>query len=159
MNSTAQLAATAHLVDEGVLSAKLSSILSRPAGTLVSEKDRADMSQGRQLLVDILAGAKMVSSSPSPAAGVTSQSIRSLGLVLSPLEKLQVACAIDAASDAGIIQVLGEMEQALSRIVAAGAVPERSRDIEITQCFFEILADSLLASLNRSQRLSRQVRA
>ena len=139
--------------EQGVLSARLSSILSRGVGATLSDEDRSEIEAARQLVLDVLGGAQTVANNPAGTSRVTARSIKVLGVALSPLEKLQASCGTGAPSDQAIVELLSEMASALEGLATASSLPDPTQAMRAARYFFEYLSDAILASLNRAQML------
>jgi hypothetical protein len=153
MGTLEEFSTAAQSFDQGVLSARLTSILSRGRGAVLSDEDRARIEDARQLILDVLGGAQTIASDSTGTSRATARSIKTLGVALNPLERLQASFGHGAISDQSIVDLLSDMAAMLESISGAEVLPEPTTAMRTTVCFFEFLSDAILASLNRSQML------
>ena len=151
MSLTYELDATADAFSWGLLAAKVSGILQRPTGFSLGQEEKETLKGALRIITQLLDGAKTLHSGHS-MAGVTSESIKSLGLALTPLQQLQSICGTGATSDENIIALLGSMANALPQVIDSPTLPEKTHESELTATFFSYVADRTLSSLNRSHR-------
>lgn len=149
MSLTYELDTTADAFSWGLLAAKASAILRRPAGAALESDDKETLGRALHMIKQLLNGANTLHSGHS-VSGVTAESIKSLGLALTPLQQLQHICGSGATSDETIIALLGKMATALTHAVDSPSLPNKTHDSELTETFFSFVADRTLSSLNRS---------
>lgn len=153
MRRTLNLSATAATFDRGVLASRLASLVARPTGHAISETDRNDVAAAMVLISELLSGVRGLSNKNS-INGASARGIKSLGLALSPLEKLRNSLGHpDQPTD--VIDVLSAIKRVLSELRHRSSVPARNQELKVTEMFFASLADSLLSSLSRD-RLSQE---
>ncbi len=149
MGLTYELDVTAEAFNWGLLAAKVSTILRRHSGIQLSPDEKNTLRAGLLAIQQLLDGAKTLHSGHS-VSGVTAESIKSLGLALTPLQQLQRLCGKGATSDEGIISLLSSMMTALHYALESSALPDKTPEIHMTEKFFSFVADRTLSSLNRS---------
>lgn len=147
MSLTRQLDSTAQDFKYGLLASKLAALLSRKEGAPLSASDYKDLSLGARCVRDHLHGAEVLYSGSS-IASVTAGSIDSLGLALSPLEKL---LGESTPSDKAIIEILTEIETTLSDIGKLTTLPPPTKSLMLSRRFFSLVADTILSSINRAR--------
>lgn len=158
MGLTYELDVTADAFSWGLLAAKVSTILRRPSGIPLSTDDKDTLRAAHKTIQQLLDGANTLHSGHS-VSGVTSDSIKSLGLALTPLQQLQHLCGKGATSDEQIISLLGSMMTALHVVVESPTLPVQTQEIHLTETFFSFVADRTLSSLNRSHWATSQAAA
>jgi len=150
---TLNLSSTAETFDRGVLASRLASLVARPTGQTISKTDQSDVTAAIVLISELLSGVKGLSSRSS-VSDASARGIKSLGLALSPLEKLRYSLrGPDQPSD--VAEVLSVIKRVLSRLRHESSVPAKNQELRVTEMFFASLADSLLSSLSRV-RLSHE---
>jgi hypothetical protein len=140
------LTATASAFHQGVLAAKVSSILARTGGADLPDADVELIRTGAHLVNDILAGARTLTE--DAFSGASAHGISSLGFALSPLERLRLHCGGGEDPRNSIVTVLSEISAALCRTATEKSVPAIQGSV-LAQHFFDYLADAVLSSLSR----------
>jgi hypothetical protein len=150
---TLHLSSTAETFDRGVLASRLASLVAQPRGHAISETDRSDVTAAIALISELLSGVKGLSNKNS-INDASARGIKSLGLALTPLEKLRNSLGSpDQPGD--VTEVLSAIKRVLSELRSNSAVPRKNQELIVTEMFFASLADTLLSSLNRD-RLSQE---
>lgn len=152
MSLTFELDTTALTLNCGILASKTSAILSEPSGRTLNPDDLRLLEEATKCLRDLIDGGETLSSGRS-TAGVTPQSIKSLGLALNPLERL---CKAKPVTNEAAIKVLSQMEETLNLLITKKKIEQQSPEIDMTRDFFAFVADSLLSSLNRARMPRKQ---
>jgi hypothetical protein len=147
MSLTRQLDSTAQEFKYGLLASKLSALLSRMEGSAISHSDHKDIEFAIRCVREHLNGAQVLYKGMT-IAGVTAGSIKSLGLALSPLEKL---IGGSVPSDKAIIDILTDIEKTLVELSKANVIPSADKHFNLTRSFFSLMADSILSSINRAR--------
>ena len=142
------LAATAQDFERGILASKVAGILARPKGRGINRADLTDLDAARRLVLEMLSGAETIQSKQS-AAHVTAQSIKSLGVALSPLAMVHRLRESAPMSEHAVLEMLEAMSMALADLHRRRSIPASTKGMEIARAFFTLLADSILSSLNR----------
>jgi len=154
MSLSNDLPTTADAFRCGILSSKLAAIFDRKPGANISEADRSDILAAASLVGEILNGAKTLSDR-SAVKGVTADGIRSLGLALSPLERLARLSHGTRPSDETILTLLSKIHDTLNRAAVSDVIPKESELTSVVRDFFGFLADAMLSNIGRSRdRLS-----
>lgn len=142
------LARTAQSFSEGILSAKITAILSRERGALLSRDDLTEIDAGRRLVLDILCGAETVTRLGCGSGQATARSIGTLGIALTPLERVRASLQPGEPTESALVHVLSKMEEALGTLTSAHQIPEPTPALETAREFFGLLADAILASID-----------
>ena len=148
MSLTYELDKTAENFRCGILASKISALLDRPAGGVITPIDQKDVRAALEAIQEILSGAQTLSSGRS-VGGATPQSIRSLRIALNPLERMQQ----DGTSE-DLVALLRSIERGLSSLSARNSIPEQNDDLRKAKAFFGIVADSVLSSFQTMPGLS-----
>jgi hypothetical protein len=139
--------ATAETFDRGVLATKVAGLLSRPAGCSITDADRKDLTAAKELVEEMLSGARSLTGKSITES--SARGIRSLGLALHPLSKLQHEPSDDFA------QLLATIEKVLERLQCEQLLPTPDATITMAGAFFGLFADSVLTSVSRL-RMSKE---
>ena len=147
MRRTLHLSSTAETFDRGVLASRVASLAARPAGHTITTTDRSDLAAATALISELLSGVKGLSNKDS-VTDSSARGIKSLGLALTPLEKLRSSLGgSDQPSD--VTEVLSAIKRVLLQLRHESRIPNNSPELKVTEMFFASIADSLLSSLSR----------